>query len=287
MYHVLKWLVLVVFACLSLDITIRAEECTLPVNIKKFYESGVEKERLKKGTGRLEKLRTEKLLERFLPQPPAIILDVGCGTGVYAFDLVKWGYGVYLIDPVPYHIEEAKKIGETLAGNAPLGYIVGDARKIEMGDQSADVVLFFGPLYHLNPADRRVALSEAHRVLKHGGILFAVAVSRYAPTASYFKKQKMTCDLETSIFSSLTNGQFEYRGALFYSHYPQELRSELEQAGFNGVSLYPVEGLGSLATKDTIEDETVFQEVMRIIKATEQDESVLGMSSHIMAIGKK
>lgn len=67
---------------------------------------------------------------------------------MYTFDLASKGYGVYLIDPVAFHIEEAKKIGKTVIGNAPLGYILGDARKIEMSDECADVVLFFGPLYH-------------------------------------------------------------------------------------------------------------------------------------------
>lgn len=285
--QILKSLILIVVACVSVKISLQAEEYSLPTNTQKFYETGIEKERLKRGTGCLERLRTEKLLDQFLPKPPATILDVGGGTGVYTFYLANQGYGVYLIDPVAYQIEEAKKIGESLTGNAPLGYIVGDARKIAMSDQSVDVVLFLGPLYHLNPADRQVALSEAKRVLKSGGILFAVAISRYAPINSYFKKGKMTSDLKAAIFSSLTSGHFEYRGAVFYSHYPVELRRELERAGFDKVFLYAVEGLGSPVTDENIEDEAVFQDFVQIIDATEQDESVLGMSSHIMAIGKK
>ena len=285
--RVLAFLILVFSMNIVTSSFLQAKETALSEGVQKFYESGVERERLKKGTGRLEKLRTEKLLEQFLPQPPATILDVGGGTGIYTFDLAKRGYAVYLIDPVAYHIEEAKKIGKTVTGKAPLGYLLGDARKIEMSDQSADVVLFFGPLYHLNHADREVALSEAYRVLKSGGTLFAVAVSRYAPINSYLKKGKMTPDLETAIFGSLTNGQFEYRDAVFYSHYPAELKKELEQTGFNEVSLHGVEGLGSPVTEENIVDEAVFQDFVRIINASEQDESVLGMSSHIMAIGKK
>src|SRR5579862_8645399 len=45
----------------------------------------------------------------------------------------------------------------------------------------ADSVLLFGPLYHLvDAADRLQALREARRILKHRGILFAAAISRFA-----------------------------------------------------------------------------------------------------------
>ena len=36
------------------------------------------------GHNRLELLRTRELLQRQLPSPPAAVLDVGGGTGVYA-----------------------------------------------------------------------------------------------------------------------------------------------------------------------------------------------------------
>lgn len=263
------------------------ELVTLNEATQKFYESGIEKERLEKGMGHLEKVRTDKILEQLLPPPPATILDVGGGLGVYTFDLAKRGYSVYLIDPVAYHIEEAKKIGQTVTGNAPSGYIVGDARKIEMNDKSADVVLLSGPLYHLDPAERKIALSEAYRVLKSGGILFSVAITRYAPIPSFFKMGKMTPELELAIFESISKGHFEFRGATFYSHYPDELRKEMEQAGFKDVSLQSIEGLGSFVTNEVLNNEEFFQNCLRIINATKQDESVLGISTHIMAIGKK
>ena len=62
---------------------------------------------------------------------------------------------------------------------------LGDARNLEWGDGSVDVVLLLGPLYHLPVrSDRIAALSEAFRVLKPGGLLFAVGISRFASTLS-------------------------------------------------------------------------------------------------------
>jgi hypothetical protein len=45
-----------------------ADDYTLPDGIQKFYESGIEKERLAKDAGLIEKLRTEKILSQFLPK---------------------------------------------------------------------------------------------------------------------------------------------------------------------------------------------------------------------------
>ena len=58
------------------------------------YEDGYDEEsRLSKdGVGRLEMLRTRAILERHLPDPPAAVLDVGGGPGVYAVQLNNASY---------------------------------------------------------------------------------------------------------------------------------------------------------------------------------------------------
>ncbi len=263
------------------------KEISMHEGTRKFYESGIERERLEKGTGQLEKVRTEKILDQFLPKPPAVVLDVGGGIGVYAFDLAKKGYDVYLIDPVVFNIEEAKKTGEAMSENGLRGYVVGDARKIEMKDQSADVVLFFGPLYHLDHADRRIALLEAHRVLKSGGKLFAVGISKCGPLTAFFNKGKMTSEIKRAVFESLSKGQFKYCGALFYSQYPNELTKEIEESGFQKICVRPIEGVGSLLTDENIENEQILKDFLQIVDETQEENSILGVSDHFMVIGQK
>ena len=72
------------------------------------YERGEEDRRLSQGVGQLELARTQELLSRFLPTPPAVIFDVGGGSGVYAFWLAQQGYEFHLIDAVPLHIQQAQ-----------------------------------------------------------------------------------------------------------------------------------------------------------------------------------
>ena len=72
------------------------------------YGRGIERERLfSGGEPRLELARTLELLERFLPAPPADLLDVGGGPGVYARILADKGFQVDLVDVVPLHVEQA------------------------------------------------------------------------------------------------------------------------------------------------------------------------------------
>src|SRR5882672_1484139 len=80
---------------------------TVPEEIIAYYNLGKEDDRLRRGPGQLEFARTQELIQRHLPPPPATVLDVGGGSGVYAFWLADLGYDVDLIDAVPLHIEQA------------------------------------------------------------------------------------------------------------------------------------------------------------------------------------
>ena len=76
--------------------------------IAAFYARGLERDRLSAGQGALELLRTQQLLERYLPPPPAVLADIGGGPGRYALWLAGRGYRVHLVDPLPLHIEQAR-----------------------------------------------------------------------------------------------------------------------------------------------------------------------------------
>ena len=124
--------------------------------------------------GRLEFARTVELLRRVLPAPPARVLDVGGGTGIHARWLVEAGYEVTLVDLMEEHVSRAARIDG-------LDAVLGDARALAAGDDTFDVVLLLGPLYHLTDAsDRLAALREAVRVARPGAVVAAAAIGRYA-----------------------------------------------------------------------------------------------------------
>jgi protein-L-isoaspartate O-methyltransferase len=105
----------------------------IEAEILAHYDEGAEHARLTSGPS-LELLRTQVLLSRFLPVPPARVLDVGGASGVYASWLSECGYQVHLIDPVPLHRAQARTDGRfTVAA--------GDARRLVEDDSSYDAVL--------------------------------------------------------------------------------------------------------------------------------------------------
>jgi len=123
--------------------------------------------------GALELVRTQEILRRHLPPAPAEVIDIGGGTGVHARWLTADGYRVHLIGLVAQHVEVAAATGSTAE--------IGDARALTAPDESYDVALVLGPLYHLlERTDRQRALAEAHRVVRPGGLVAASAIGRYA-----------------------------------------------------------------------------------------------------------
>ena len=135
------------------------------------YASGYERDRLAGDS--VEFARTTEVLLRHLPPAPAAVLDVGGGPGRYSLWLKGLGYDVALVDATPVHVELATAAGVEAS--------LGDARTLVADDDSADVVLVMGPLYHLTaPADRLQALREAVRVVRRGGLVAVAAVNRFA-----------------------------------------------------------------------------------------------------------
>jgi ubiquinone/menaquinone biosynthesis C-methylase UbiE len=148
-------------------------------SIAAHYELGLERDRLfRGGEPRLELTRTLELLDRFLPSAPARLIDVGGGPGAYAAVWARRGYDVHLYDLLDLHVQQAQQTADAQPGHR-FTTEVADARSIPEPDASADVVVLLGPLYHLTEqAQRASALLEAWRILKPGGVVAAVGISR-------------------------------------------------------------------------------------------------------------
>ena len=259
-------------------------------DVAAFYARGEEQARLT-GTefrsGRLERVRTQELLARFLPSPPAVVADVGGGAGIYAFWLAERGYEVHLVDPVELHIRQAREQPGRLASAA-----LGDARALPVADASADVVLFLGPLYHLLEArDRTAALAEAARVLRPGGLLAAAGISRFASTLDgLFHRLLDEPGFEEITVADLRDGRHLNPGrnprwfTTSYFHHPDELRAEVAAAGFDVTGLFAVEGPGAFLAdvNDRLADEARRESLLRALRRLETEPALMGVSPHFL-----
>jgi ubiquinone/menaquinone biosynthesis C-methylase UbiE len=262
------------------------------------YEEGIEKERLLgEGVGRLEYVRTRELLARHLPPAAATILDVGGGAGAYALPLAKEGYSVYLVDPVPLHVEQATA-ASVAQPEAPLvGVELGDARSLSQGDESVDAVLLLGPLYHLTLRDDRIqALREALRVVRPGGVMVAAAISRFASTIDgLLRGFLLDPGFEAIVERDVREGQHRNpteRPEWFttaYFHLPEELRGEVKEAGFVVEALVGIEG-PAWAVPDLdawLEDPRRRAKLLAAIGRVEAQSSLVGASAHLLVVGRR
>jgi len=115
-----------------------------------YYEGFDEEHRLLIGTNQLELVRSQEIILRYLTPPPAVIYDVGGAAGIYACWLANLGYEVHLVDPVPSHVSKAEQASLQQPAHPIQSCRVGDACRMDFPDKSAQFILFFGPMYHLN-----------------------------------------------------------------------------------------------------------------------------------------
>lgn len=146
--------------------------------IKNYYNNEYnEEDRLKNGCDNRHKIEFEYkkkvICEEVLKKnKPCNILDLSCGTGIYAIELAKLGHYVEASDLVEEHIEILNKKVLDFNLREHISTSSSNILNIDYGKKQFDVVLLGGAIYHLHLyEDKKKAVNNAKKYLKKDGIL--------------------------------------------------------------------------------------------------------------------
>ncbi len=250
--------------------------------IQRTYELFHEDTRLNRSkAARVEFLTTTRYIERYL-KPGARLLDVGAGAGEYSLYFARKGYDVCALELSEHNIEAFRA---KLTPEDSINLVQGNAVDLSRyEDESFDVVLLFGPLYHLHrEEDRQKCIAEAKRVCKQDGTMFFAFISNDMVILTEFSYHP-----DYFVSGDYDKESFELEDFPFVFHTVDECRAMLRSGGVQVLHEVASDGISELLEDkiNAMDDENYAQYLRYHFYICEKPE-FLGMSNHLLFVGKK
>ena len=255
--------------------------------INRFYENYDEDGRLLTRPGRVEFETTMRYIRRYLPEGGHVI-EIGAATGQYSHTLARMGYPVDAVELVQHNIDQF--IANTAEGET-ITIRQGSACDLSaFADNTYDVTLLLGPLYHLFTEEEKVqALSEALRVTKQGGVVFAAYCMMDATIVQYcFMQGNTQRMLDKGLLDPATFKAFSTPEELFELHRVEDIIALRSRFNVAPLHLLATDGYAH-HMPDTVAqmDEATFDLYLRYHLATCERAELLGLSNHTLDIFRK
>ncbi|WP_445505425.1 class I SAM-dependent methyltransferase [Niallia sp. 03091] len=254
--------------------------------------------------GRLEREPVEfqvnwHYIKKYIPKT-GCVLDNGAGPGKYSMELANEGYKVTLTDLTPKLVEIAKDKAKELDLEGQFdGFYAADARELNMlKEEQFDASLMLGPMYHLQEENDRIkAVKELNRVTKKNGIVFVAFMPRIRHIlASLLSPENWKPNnymdsiiqfYQTGCFNHADKGRFT--GAYYFNI--EDINPFMEAQGFETLDLIG-SNAGAILNNDSWKHwqdkgEQEVKKIIDLIKEKATDPYILGISSHLLYIGKK
>lgn len=252
-----------------------------------YYETYDEEGRLISKHGMVEYITTMKYIDKYL-KPNMRVMEIGAATGRYSHVLAQRGYRVDAVELVEHNIEIFRQ--NTLDGE-PVTITQGNAVDLSAFDSDTyDITLLLGPMYHLfTTEDKLKALSEAIRVTKKGGIIFASYCMGDASVLSYgfirggIYELIEKCMIDTETFDTFSNPWDIFE--LYRKEDIDKLRSS-----FNVAQLHFVAADGyTNHMRETVDqmDDRMFELYLKCHLAVCERQDMVGYSHHTLDIFRK
>ena len=281
----------------------RATEPDPVAAVRDYYQQSAAREanRLSRpADGAVEQELHARALGDHLPPAPARILDNGGGPGTWTLWLAHRGYQVTLTDLSPALLDVARdRVAQAPQQDAANVESVteADARDLSaFPDASFDAQLCLGPFYHLaSRTDRELAVREAHRVLRPGGLLIATVMPRYMRLVSTVLEHGSAAFTTGAVDLILDEGRYDDpRPGRFTGGYltrPENVAKLFEDHGFRVRRLLASQGILSWAQPEVAaleqRDAGAYQRLLDVAYRTAGDPSIHGMSGHLLVVAER
>lgn len=257
--------------------------------INNFYENSyTEEDRL---TGDkmhyVEFITTTSYIDKYLKSGDKI-LEVGAGTGAYSLYYADKGYDVNAIELVEANVDVMEsKIKDGMKINA----IQGNALDLSMyEDNTFDVTLVLGPLYHLFKKDEEEkAIREAIRVTKKGGkILVAFILFDLNMLVWGFQNKNIYDNYGEDKQVSLDfkpNNKEEY---IFNMRYFEDVKKLMKKFDVKELNYVATDGIGRVMREEINNmTEEEYKMFINYHLSICEREDLIGYSGHILSIVEK
>ena len=212
------------------------------------------------------------------------ILETGASTGRYSIDLAKEGYDVTAVELLECNLDI---LNSKITDDMKIKSYLGNALDLSMfEDESFDIILCLGPLYHLEADDRVKCVKEALRVAKKGAALFFA----YLPSNLAFVKSINEINNYLNDYKTEYENEFKLidSKSQFTFMTPLEIEALMDSCGVIKVNNVSTNGISRLI-KEKVNSfsEEEFNIWIEYLKKTSDDTSLLGYGQNSLLIGKK
>ncbi|WP_343229702.1 GNAT family N-acetyltransferase [Pseudoflavonifractor sp. An85] len=229
---------------------------------------------------RVEFLTTVEYIQRYLT-PGAKILDIGAGAGEYSLYFARKGYQVSALELSEDNIAAFRS---KLTDRDTIDLVQGNALDLSRyEDSSFDIVLLFGPLYHLHSqADKLRCIQEAKRVCKPDGKLFFAFISNDMVILTMFHEVP-----DYFVTGDYNKDTFRCHDFPFVFHTVDACRELLREGGVKILHQVASDGVSELLQeKINAMDEKNYAQYLRYHFYTCEKPEHLGASNHLLFVGE-
>lgn len=252
-----------------------------------FYNQCDEDARLLTRYGAIEFITTMKYIEKYL-QKGMKIMEIGAATGRYSHTFARMGYEVDAVELLEHNIEIFKK---NILPNEKVTVTQANAMDLsEFESEKYDITLLLGPMYHLyTEEDKLKALSEAIRVTKRGGIVFAAYCMGDASVLQYGFGRGMIHDLmEKCMLDPETFATFSNPWDIFELHRVEDIDALRARFDVEPLHFLATDGYSNHIREKLDEmDEETYRIFIKYHLATCERLDLIGYSNHTLDVFRK